>query len=174
MTFSINDFKEIKVNLNFEGLIFKSLNEVKYSYDGNEIGRLTIEKQHKKSGEFSLIVGTDIIRLIAKSKFGYEFDFWYKNEKFEYLNSKSIFTTHKRQTYKSDIHKIQYQYNGYGIMIYKDGAFIGRIKDNIMFFTNKLDYSIHFLDYHSVDILMTLCSIEILQERIYKIHETSE
>lgn len=172
---SINDFQTIQIELVLRGRIFKDLAGIKFNYNAEEFGMATISRGQKSFGEYHLrTAGNDILRLVARTELGIEFDIWDNNEKYEYINSNSFLTFNRTHSFRSVTLEMKYQYNGYGVMIYKDNIFVGRIKKDNKFFSNQLDYSIHFIDFDSVNFLMSLCTIEILQRYIYRLHETGE
>jgi len=174
-TISINDFQTIQIELDFKGIILKHLEGIKFNYNSQEFGIITINRDLKSLGEYHLrTADSNILRLVARNKSGIEFDIWDNNEKYEYISSNRLINIKQINTFKSDAHEIKYQYNGYGIMIYKDDIFIGRIKIDDKLFSAHLNYSIHLIDFNSVNILMSLCAIEILQRYIYRLHEIGE
>jgi hypothetical protein len=172
---SINDFQTIQIELDFKGIIFNDLERIKFNYNSQEFGIITLNRELKSLGEYHLRTANgNILRLVATNKSGIEFDIWDNNEKYEYIRSNRIINIKQIYTFKSDTHEIKYQYNGYGIMIYKDDIFIGRIKIDDKLLSAHLNYSIHLIDFNSVNFLMSLCAIEILQRYIYRLHETGE
>jgi hypothetical protein len=172
---SINDFQTIQIELVFKGRIFKALEGIKFNFDTKEIGIITINRDDKRFGEYHLrTADSSTLRIVAKYKSGIEFDIWDNNEKYEYIRSNRIINIKQIYTFKSNAHEIKYQYNGYGIMIYKDDIFVGRIKIDNKLLSAHLNYSIQIIEFNSVNFLMSLCSIEILQRYIYRLHETGE
>ena len=174
-TICINEFKTIQIELDFKGIIFKYLEGIKFNYNSQEFGIISINRELQGLGEYHLrIAESNIFRLVARNESGIEFDIWDNNEKYEYIRSNRLINIKQIHTFKSDAHEIKYQYNGYGIMIYKDNIFVGRIKIDEKLLSANLNYSIHLVDFNSANFLMSLCAIEILQRYIYRLHEPGE
>jgi hypothetical protein len=157
----------------FNRKIFSRLCGINYHFNDKEYATINIAKNQKNSGIYFIeITEEKAIKLNARNKTGFEFDIWINDEKYEYIKPKRLISVNPAKLYKSDKNEIKYQYNGYGIMVYKNEDFVGRINPNYNFFTGRAKYAIDFIDFNSVDFLVSLCTIEILQNYIYKVHET--
>ncbi|TAD86692.1 MAG: hypothetical protein EAY75_07510 [Bacteroidetes bacterium] len=135
-------------------------------------GAAVFSKHQKCSGEFYLNSSDGVMKLVARDRSGFVFDMWYKDEKYAYVDSRSIISFNRTNTFLGETHSIQYQHNGYGIMVYSDGDFVGRIKKHAKWLFTRVQYSIHFIDYSAVSFLMALCTIELMQYHVYKTHES--
>lgn len=175
MLFNINNFQTIHTKIIFGGGFFRKFAGIEYFHEGQLYATLKCITKEKNSTLYeSIISNGQILRIIPTSKSGDEFEIWDDTINWQQVKKSKLLSFSDYQSYKFDKDEIKYLHNGYGIMLYKNEDFIGRIKDKSNPLSANVNYIIDFADFGSIGLLMAICAIEIIKREVYRLHETGE
>ncbi len=176
MFININDFETLSAKLAFKGAAFRNLKSISFLLKDSEYAVIIIdESENKQTGEFELtIVKGESVKLVKKDKLGLEFDIWENDKKWEYVTNKAFLNYSPFKSYKSEHSEIKYRETGYGYMFYKDDNFIGRIRSESKLFSLHPNYFVDVIDIASLNFLVAICTVEILQKHFFKLSSLGE
>jgi len=161
----LKNLSHFKGKLIYDNFIFRNLKRIEFE---NKISKdlmfLEISKQNIENKEF--IIKRTNCEIILKGNKAYDFEIidLKKNEIWKFNNPINYVGFSNESFYKSKDSDVKLVSNGFGLMVYSDDNFIGRIRRK----------QIDIKENTYINLLFGICCIEIICNDIYKLNETND
>lgn len=167
----MSEFIELKklTHLNgkfiYDNFIFRNLKRIEFKNSlSNELTYLEISKQNIKNKKFTIKRTNCEIILKGNRNHDFEIVDSEKKEKWKSHNPIKLIGFSKKSFYRSENSEVKIVNNGFGKTVYSDTNFIGRI--------NKKQIDIKDESY--INILIGICSVDLICNGIYKLNEPND
>jgi len=161
----LKDLYHLKGRIIYDNFILRNIRRIEFSTDlSNEVTYLDISKQNIKDKKF--IINKTDCEIILKGDKSYEFEIIDSgnNENWRFYNHIKYIGLSNKSFYKNENSEVELISNGFGIMVYSNNDFVGRIRKEQIDIKNK----------HYINIVIGICCVEIICDGIYRLNEPND